>query len=239
MNKLWRVQVSLQDVSGLSADEYINTIYLANGPANRPAPVWADVATAVTDFYFQIKGYLSSTISGNLNWIRIYDTAAVKGSPPIFEQQMNLRGSGSNPGAGQTPMPNEVSCCLTYHAAHPPIVLPRQSWRGRIYIGPLNATAVSADASTGSSRPDPAFRANLVAAAIVLERKLANVVLAEWVIASNKHDYVMAIDNFSVDDAWDTQRRRGSAPTVKTMTDVDPSDHLGGSGPWQSPWVWS
>lgn len=112
---------------------------------------------------------------------------------------------------GSGSLPNEVALCLSFEGEPPHT--PRR--RGRVYIGPIcqNADTMTAGSISDDGRPTVQFRADLATAASHL-CLLANDV--KWVIRSIKPavNYVPVVSGW-VDNAWDTQRRRGQAAGVR------------------------
>lgn len=232
MPAYFKVQAALADQTNLARDTYINGFHLYY-----PTPAWSDDAAreivlqaasnAITAFYYSWRNFMAPNISGTLNSVKFYDQSLPLESPPVATFPMTLSGGGDLPGApGGSPlsaMPNEVACCLTYHGQPQGGAVQRQSWRGRIYCGPLNVSAGAAS-TFAHSRPTTAFLATLKAAALSLHSALVTAD-AEWVIASKVQQMLYPIINFAVDNSWDTIRSRGDRPTTAdrgdTTTHVD------------------
>jgi hypothetical protein len=111
--------------------------------------------------------------------------------------------------------PEEACCCLSYHGAPP--LTPRN--RGRIYIGPLCTNAITMATATSPTRPANALIADLVAAGNTLSD---NTVL-DWVIRSLRPslNYAVIFGGW-VDNALDTQRRRGPDATARSTWENTP-----------------
>jgi hypothetical protein len=88
---------------------------------------------------------------------------------------------------------------------------PMQRRTGRIYVGDFSIGAVGSD-----GRPTSALRSRLLAGAAALdaELELVGCSLAVW---SRKNATMYEAVGAFVDDAFDTQRRRGLAPLVRTQ----------------------
>lgn len=224
--RLYRVQASLQDVSNLARDQYVNTFHIWNASESDVVdPSFSAWATAITDFYVSIKGYLSLGVSGTLGTVKVYALHDPLESPPRFVQAMNITGSGDAPGAGKVPYPNEVAGCLTYHAKLQGGIVQRQSTRGRIYIGPLNNTAGETIMPEAHGRPTASFRTLISGSAKALHAALV-AQSGEWVVASKVQQACYPIINFRVDNSWDTIRSRGDRPT--TFHEELPTTHITG-----------
>ncbi len=114
---------------------------------------------------------------------------------------------------GSNPLPTEVAACLSYVADRN---LPRN--RGRIYLGPLGTNALVT--SAGRVLVSPAFRTALRESAARLQG--ANGQSISWHLYSTVANQMKLITGGWVDDAFDTQRRRGTAPTVRETWGPDP-----------------
>ncbi len=114
------------------------------------------------------------------------------------------------PGKAPNPaLPHEVALCLSFFAGRN---LPRS--RGRIYVGPFAIIANS------NGRPTPQLRSSIADRASNVGRTTENVT---WVMVTNGGTPVRkepagakVITAGWVDDAFDTQRRRGAGPSTRT-----------------------
>jgi len=101
---------------------------------------------------------------------------------------------------------------------------PAARHRGRIYVGPLNNAALGA----GANGPglNVSFRTAATQAARQLTENMTNLdlsgiigtgtMLANWGIWSRKDHIIRGIEHGWMDDAFDTQRRRGIKATART-----------------------
>jgi len=231
---LYRIMHTLQDVDELSADRYVNT-YFVHAPATLDDTALTTVTTALRDFYQQahtpstipIVNYLGKNVHGAGSKVKIYDMADPKPRPVRHEQVFTLAGT---PASGQL-IPNEVACCLTFKATPAPGVKP-QSTRGRVYLGPFNVTALSSEGDNVDSRPKDTLRNSILDSAVALKAAWTAAGVT-WCIASRVQQQYYEVVNVSVDDAFDTQRRRGVKPTVRTVRPVAVAGGGGGtSGSW-------
>jgi hypothetical protein len=104
-------------------------------------------------------------------------------------------------------LPNEVCITVSYFAQRS---LPRQ--RGRIYVGPLNGSAM--EDTGGDARVTPQCRSDLAAA---FKRLGAFEDALAWAVFSRKDNEARGpIGGGWVDNAFDTQRRRGRDASVRT-----------------------
>lgn len=147
-------------------------------------------------------------------------TTGLWGSPVAMRSfTMGASGTGN-------PLPAEVSLALSFHGdltnvpetapnptPPPATIRPAARKRGRIYIGPLMAIA----GTTGGPNNDlvPTAGAKNVWSAVgthLLDNVPSGFV---WDIISKAAEEVTVVTGGYVDDAFDTQRRRGSAPTSR------------------------
>jgi hypothetical protein len=112
-------------------------------------------------------------------------------------------GTGSG---GSASGPQEVALCLSFYGERN---LPRQ--RGRLYIGPYFA-------GSAGGRPTATQMGKL----ITLGNGIANLggINVKWVVYSPTAGSTKGVTNTWVDNAWDTQRSRGLAPTARQTANV-------------------
>jgi hypothetical protein len=192
------VQVCLRNVSGLPEDVAVNTLYFDNGFPD----TGQGLADGIFAAYQGLKPILSSSYP-NMT-IKLY-TPGVNAAGPSFQKDYSFPGGGS-------PGPAETAICLSYATVdNPDASLPRR--RGRVYLGPLAASA------TNAARPDATLRDYV----LDFGEKLAQVGFASnttWKMRSKLDNLYIKIESIWCDDAWDTQRRRGLSPTLREVRDV-------------------
>ena len=187
--------VRLKGNSGLPEDVYENVLFFRLLDNDNAESVCDQLNTAYATFPF----------SGGWNGIevRVY---ALGGGQPIFQKTYPTIAQN------QTTGPGEVAVCLSYATVDDPSAsTPRR--RGRIYIGPL----------AGGQLQGPRPPAGLNNAVLDLGEDLAQIgggVGVTWMMYSRTDNVTAKIEVIWVDDAWDTQRRRGLAPTARAQRDV-------------------
>lgn len=134
---------------------------------------------------------------------------------------------------GNVPLPNEAACALSFRASivgipeEEGLQRPRSRRRGRIFLGPLNGTSVEAQATTWEPQ------VTTVARETILDSydNAHNV----WIVpATNiRHGVLSRVDGnlriveqVSVDDEFDTIRRRGQKPGVRMARSVTPGSNV-------------
>lgn len=221
MVTLYRVQANLQDKSLLPRDRYVNTWYVANNGEFSGTIDLEAACTAIEGFYNHMANFLSPNIDGGHGTISAYDVSAPLESPPAFTTFLNI----GAPAPAQKPLPQELACCLSFHA-DPQVGVNRQSWRGRIYLGPLNARALNDPSVVQDSRPAFDLTNAMTTAALMMASDLNDANCRHYIASKTQHT-AYPVANYSVDDAWDIQRSRGDRPTEVHMVEVPGG---GGSG---------
>lgn len=220
------VTVTFEHQSGQPRDRVVNTFTFFS-ETDLVVGDWTVINGALEDFYNALNGTatqrISSFMSGALSrtvkpTIRHYDVdghldGTAAGSPVSESQWGSTLGAGST----GTNLPAEVAVCLSFAAEFgadvefAPGSRPRGRDRGRIYIGPLNVGAIAA-ASPGRVVPDGTLQIALIESAKMLK---ATPIPGSWAVWSRRSARVLPVDNFWVDDAMDTQRRRGERPLAR------------------------
>jgi hypothetical protein len=224
-----KVQVVFDRVSLVGADRVINDWNIARGDAGDFTDTDAtNAATALQHFYDTIAtgaaqrvGYycLSAVIKRSYNHqVRFYARPVPKAplGLPLYTKTINLAG-----GPGGTSLPAETALCLSFKSG---VLRPEHgaggtrpaAWsRGRIYLGPLNSSALAADGTTGEMAIASACRTDVTKAALALQTEL-NTHSLTWGVVSDTHWFFESAATCWVDDQPDTQRRRGNRPNVRT-----------------------
>lgn len=171
--------------------------------------------------------------------VQVYDiTDNLDGSPhgsPIYLRTWTLP-----VGNGNTSLPGEVAACLSFQgfqgvnapvegteaelptpasairmgapATHVGRIRPKSRTRGRIFIGPLQSGVSQVDAGTGRAKLTAQFMQELSDAG----KALMDLAAAEWCQWSRAERRIQTVTDAWVDDAFDTQRRRGEKNVVRT-----------------------
>jgi hypothetical protein len=226
------VQHVLQGPSGMPKDRSVNTFHLGAGDT---VPDLSAVATSIRAFYNSggagpfVEHYLANSWLRAGHTIKIYNMAAPLHSPPQYSVTLPRITTEDDSKGG---LPQEVAGCLSYKGSLSTVdpagtdtatSRPIERRSGRIFIGPLNIDVLlPSGASEFGSQPNPAFNLTLRLAGKALFTDLAGQGIA-WCIYSKRNHvdgqppYMSPITQFSTDDAFDTQRRRGVAATARTV----------------------
>lgn len=212
-----RVMAVFQGASLLPEDRFINTFHFADDDLPYLA-VATELREAVRDFYDTTSSggdTLGTRISPYVRrefQLLSYDLEA---APPRVPTE--LIGTLNTAAGGG--LPEEVAVCITLQGA-PPVTARR---RGRLYIGPLCNGTNNIDSGTVTTPARPHMGDAL--ALTVLIGTCANTLMAAsalagcpWSIRSTtpSENFVEIVGGY-IDNAFDTQRRRGPDPTTRAL----------------------
>lgn len=209
------MQVGFPYFTGLPEDLSINTFHFNwLNPGDPGTTDYTNLCNDVILMYNAIFGVVGQQLmAGVINpaavFQKVYNLTDPEPRPPRFM----ITGSGvlTDP-LFDTPL--EVSLCLSYEGAKV-AGLQQASRRGRIYLGPLGdiVTTVHGD-PTHFPVPGTVWTTNILAAAHQLT--VATIGHGwQWVVYSRKLGSSTPVVDGWVDNAWDTQRRRGNAATSR------------------------
>lgn len=229
IDRHFRVQAVFQGISGLPEDRYVNNWAFRNPSTTQSLEELGGAIVRVLDaFYFEaaataatVAGQLSSQIDPAQVEYRIYDL----GQAPPRDPMVRVPAAAVTFNAGTNVLPQEVAVCLSLVladtgqtgdmnvATQQPVTkpIPRRSRVGRMYIGPLMQAAIALE----SGRPvvHGLIRDTLIDRANNVLNTTENV---DWCVISQTQLAAVDVTGGYVDDAFDTQRRRGRAPISRT-----------------------
>lgn len=163
----------------------------------------ADLAT----FYGDMQPYMNGIAKLSLMTIKWYDRSDPLPRSPFFTSAA----LGVADGVG-APLPSEVSLCMSFHAAIASGIHPARR-RGRIFLPFLDSS------ENTNIHSDGAPTTTLTAALRDAGQDLMTVVNArpwsKWCVRSDIDDVSSPVVGGYVDNAWDTQRRRGTRATAR------------------------
>lgn len=210
------VQVTFPYVTGIPTDCSVNTFHFNwINPGDPESADYLHLDDALNTFYTYVFNasaavmLMSGIVDNQHVNTKIYDLTEPEPRAPKYDST-NIYTVGVDV-AFNTPL--EVACCLSYQGAKVS-GLDMASRRGRIYLGPLGDIANGGGSTTTFPAPPSAWVTRIVTAAHQLTvDTIGNG--WEWVVYSRKNNTSTAIINGWVDNAWDTQRRRGNAPSSR------------------------
>lgn len=139
-------------------------------------------------------GSINSAYNGAMT-IKAYDGPG----DPVLTKSYTTSFSGPS-------SPTEVALCLSYSGEGS---APKRQRQGRIYV-PIGGT---------DFRPDTTTRARLIQLGQDLA-SVGNATFTTWKMYSPTSTQYIDVTLIWVDDAWDTQRRRGPKPTTRSTATV-------------------
>jgi hypothetical protein len=241
-------RVELASISGIPEDTVLNQFVVANHVPADGAAAHGDLCDAITDFYnlatpsgIQIGSMIGGSRSrafGGLT-VKLYDITTHLGGgsfgSPFYVFQDNLVGAD-----GSANLPEEVAAVLTLRGqgwdtaaveapdgGDPGVAKdrPRQRHTGRIYLGPLKASCLVTDATTGITRLNAGGAGAFVQTVLNRTQQLQDdlqaidptYTLAVW---SKVDGIARTVVQAEMDNAFDTQRRRGPAATARLVQSI-------------------
>lgn len=203
-----RAMTVFQGASLLPEDRFVNTFHFDTSAPEDFDVLKLEIVTLMADFWATqhngsaLRDFISPYVVSIA--IQVYDMELPPHAREPHVDTLSVSGTAQSvPG-----LPEEVSVCVTLEGAAP--VTPRR--RGRFYLGPLNSSTnvLVPGSTTDPARPNitGAQSVGFVAAAACTQ--LATQVDVPWCIRSTRpaENYVRIVGGY-VDNAFDTQRRRG------------------------------
>lgn len=234
---LARAQATLHHVSGVAENDVVNTWHFDGDdfPGNAPGIYHGVIDGAVHAFYNSIAEYLSNALTGAIT-LKIYNMADPEPRVPDYTNELSIGSSM----VAQTPLPAEVCVVGSFRGALTSGI-PVGTRRGRLFIGPLNVDAMAV--TDGRVHVAPLLRTALRDALEAIGRSdipAASQMSVRHSIYSptwhqgrgatpagspaiDAHPIGEAFNDVTsgwVDDAFDTQRRRGEDATARSTYDV-------------------
>ena len=215
-DKLLRALVTIPMDGLVPADYPTNTWYFDGDDGNADASYWSGAHTLLTTFYQAIdQGIFPQQVATSFN-VKYYDMRDPTPRAPEFEDAIAITSTGDM-------LPAECAVCLSFQAQITS-GLNQKRRRGRIFLGPIQSavgTVVNSQVRVSSTA-----RTLITGAAAALEDgiALATTGTLKWAVysptthaESNIDDAFNDVTDGWVDDAFDTQRRRGPKPSTRTL----------------------
>lgn len=217
MAQYFRAIATLSRKSGLPEDKSVNVFHFDSDDGFTKVENAQQITSRLHDFYKAIESYLSTVLASSLT-VQVYDLEDPEPRVPINE----FTYTDINP-AG-TALPDEVAVCLSFQAEKESGV-DQARRRGRVYIGPLAQLAGQLAGTTADATyvVNPAFITALGTAGANLfggtgvNRPVQSIFSPTIYAATGNLDQAMSdVADYWIDNAFDTQRRRGRAATSRT-----------------------
>lgn len=200
----------LQNANGLPADRYVTTWAFACTSFNAATHPQA-IRTAIANFFnlpagtANVAAHIGAQASRAVLGSKVISYELGQASPRTPHSQTWTLGAIDIAG-GVMAYPAEVAACASFKSDDKPG--PRG--KGRVYIGPLNSKSAGGEQEASEPRPGTGFRLALNNAmkALAESSVLADAGLS-WSILSQADAALYEVTGGWVDNAFDTQRRRG------------------------------
>ncbi len=208
-----RTQFILPGRTGIPEDRYITT-WAFRTEDNLP-PSEADLIGAndlVGEFFTGMTSPATTTIANQLGSVidkPVCEARSYKLGDTV-PRQPTTSFYNLGPVSANDPLPSEVAVCASFYSQRN---LPRR--RGRVFVGPWNASIVTRDTDTGVAR----LANNIITALRTSMVRLAGSAPQQglrWCVLSQTDAALYDITAGWVDNAFDTQRRRGETASSRS-----------------------
>lgn len=211
---IFRAMVTIPHDSGLVEDSVTNTFYwnVSGGGVTADfdvikARLLAFYNTPTSPAVNSPSDYLAPQLDTANGRIRMYAMADPTPRVPVYDAAFAIDST-----LGSNGLPSEVALVLSFHAT-PLSGTPMARRRGRVYLGPLSSTVLT----TGASEVRPTADVITTWASAGKGLEAANTVAISWQVFSPTSGVASEVVGGWVDNAFDTQRRRGVAPAARTV----------------------
>lgn len=223
MSTVVRAVMAWTASSGLPADDVVNVWHFRTTALGTSVADPGNIADMVEDYYTAIPvgdteaiaSAYSAALSGSYR-IDLYNLSDASPRVPFFSR------TGTHT-VGTNLFPAEVALCCSFQGPQVSGV-PQARNRGRVYLGPwIQSTGVN-DVTTGRPATGLVTRIRRAARDLIdaSDASLNN----KWVVYSPTKDATQTLQDSTVDvtdgwvdNAWDTQRRRGPQATTRSVFD--------------------
>ena len=196
-----RALVTLHTSDNNPANYVTNSLYFDDDDDG--ATNWSLIAAAIRARYQAFRPQFPGIFALEGHETQLYRMSDPQPRAPVFEEEWSLVTAPT----GDT-LPRECACVLSFQGDKSSGV-PQSRRRGRIYLGPILA------ARNDDGLPDSTLR-NAVAGFGDSLLNASDASAWTWVVFSGVNQSAVPVTNGWVDNAWDTQRRRGEEWTSRT-----------------------
>lgn len=211
--------MSLVSQTGLPEDAAMNVWHFNTAESDVVAQA-DQIEIALDVFYSAISSiYSANTITGVIN-TKYFDLLDVPPRVPILESSITIGSLGTGDA-----LPTECAITMSYQAL-PESGINQRRRRGRLFLGPLDGGVASTAA--GVVKIGTAVLETIAAAALALQ-ETGSVLDWQWIVFSpttagappwtlgELNSASALVDNGWVDNAFDTQRRRGTRSDAREL----------------------
>lgn len=215
-----QVQIRMTRDGDLAEDTTTNTLYFESIDTPLLESDCADIAATINLFYGAFDQYLATTINPSLCTMRFYDMADPSPRIPVSEEPLTI-----TPGTATPTLPAEVAACLSFRAEISSGD-DRARRSGRIYLGPFTTGVL--EIGTQDCRVSSTFAGFVNTGVGFLKTPVDNGGrIWTWSVfspstnadngGSNPNLAAWPVASYWMDNAFDTQRRRGTKPTARVI----------------------
>lgn len=211
---VYQVQFIMPYFSNVPEDVITNVWHFSFAVGNPSTAQFNSLRDALmffyNDTYNQSTPMLAPWVNAAGCKVKIYNLSDPTPRAPVYQSAAALSAANQPPTSG---FPPELAICLSFQGA---LVsgLPQARRRGRIFIGGI--AYLAAGDSSHFPNIDSTIRTDICANAVVLGTD-ATAAGFVWSVWSRTDQSAIAVTNGWVDNAADTQRRRGNRATARTL----------------------
>lgn len=216
---IYRAQFTIPYFTNLPTDVVVNDWHFSFIIGNPDTSDYTALRDDLIAFYNAV--YSGGTLGDVMApWMRPADASLkiynINDPTPRAPRWEGLAALADNRVAGSD-TPLETAICCSFQGDQVSGA-PQARRRGRIFLGGLGVAGAEGDTTT-FSEPDPGLIASINTAAEALVGSAFSDGW-QWVVYSRVNNTGAPITNGWVDNAWDTQRRRGNAPSARAVWSV-------------------
>lgn len=219
-DRLLRAQVVIPNDNALPEDSFINVFHFDADDGNSEEECLDAIKLGLTNFYGQVGPAIMSSHAGDNATVKYYDMRDAKPRQPLRTDTFALTVGGT------APYPNEVALCVSFSADVASGEKAARK-RGRVFIGPIGGQGQTT--TGGETRPTTTTLDTIATAAGNMAQGLdVTIGSVKWAVfsptmlatGSTIDEAFNDVTHGWIDNAFDTQRRRGAAATARrTWTD--------------------
>lgn len=200
-----KAQVTIPYFSAIPTDVAVNVWSFEI--ADDTTPNFEQIGAFLNTFYSALVSYMSPLLDTENATVKGYVRTDAEPQTPRLSGPLVLGASGTG-----DPLPEEVAVCLSFKGSLTSGQVPARR-RGRIFLGPLRGPVVQVGAS---SRAEVAngFAEDIEDAVTAANAELTTAGNFHTIWSQTNEENVTVTD-YWVDNAFDTQRKRGRAPTSR------------------------
>lgn len=206
--------------SGLSEDTVSNVWYASNLDDGTPgdATQYNSLSDALNTFYNSLSDRYAAHL-GTTRTMKIYDLEDSQPRVPVYEESYTPT-APTNQG-----FPGEVALCLSFQG-EPASGVNQARRRGRVFLGPLAMASANTSEVSGDTRPSTATITAIDSAYTALRTAWDGVGIGWDHVAFSQtleeggtpvHLCATPVGEAWVDNAYDTQRKRGAKATLRNI----------------------